>query len=73
LSASDTIIDFVELAAELKTRCGKSFTYHSLWTAAVTGRIPARRDSGRWRVQRADIPVIVSQLGLVDHTSTAAA
>jgi hypothetical protein len=56
---------------ELPRALGVSITYHRLYLAAVAGRIPAERTAnGRWRVNKADLPLIRDRLGLAEASGS---
>ena len=45
----------------------ETVTYRAAWTAAVDGRIPARRNpKGRWSFAADDLPEIAAALSLTD-------
>lgn len=51
---------------ELAALAGKTsvITYHQLYNAVVSGRVPAEMVNGRWMLMRASLPAIAAALGL---------
>lgn len=44
---------------------GISVSYHSLWRAAVEGRIPTAKQNGRWMVNTTEVETIARHFALV--------
>jgi hypothetical protein len=60
----ETYTDTIDLLEQLRKRYGINVSYTQLWTAIVSGRVPARRINGKWQTLTSDQPVIAEHFRL---------
>jgi hypothetical protein len=63
------LIPLTQVPREIDKLTGRLLSYRRLYNLILDGRVPAEQDNARWQIRRADLPAIITQLGL---TSTAA-